>query len=385
MHALPTPSTPSHPEHKTNDPQPLPSGGRLSALDGLRGFAVLIVLFDHTLHIPAGGYFGVDVFFVLSGFLISSQLFAEGQRTGTLDLRRFFIKRCRRLLPAFFAMCALYWIIDFCFLKSTRAPEFFRLFSLLFTSNLHLARGSSPYPLLNHTWTLAVEWQFYLLWPFVVVLLAKLGFKKTSVLGVLATAILVVWFLRLRGDTYIRYDGVLIGSALALAPLSGLRWLGLKAQAAVPAVFAACVLCLLLLIFKPTLVGHQLGISVAPLLAGAIILIAVSRRNWLSTVLLENTFLARFGKISYGLYLYHFPIAALMYTQGYTLTQMTLVCVPLSVALAIVSWRHLEEPLLQARRTNGPAGGRGVPEGVSVAARLMAQGVASQQGQQAER
>ena len=116
----------------------------MRALDGLRGFAVLVVLFDHTLHIPAGGYLGVDVFFVLSGFLISSQLFAEVQRTGTVDLRHFFLKRCRRLLPAFLAMCALYWIIDFCFLKSARSPELFRLFGLLFTSNLHLAQGSSP-------------------------------------------------------------------------------------------------------------------------------------------------------------------------------------------------------------------------------------------------
>lgn len=386
MHTRSSPScpTPSHPE--APDSQPPASGGRLSVLDGLRGFAVLIVLFDHTQHIPAGGYLGVDVFFVLSGFLISSQLFAEARRSGTLDLRHFFLKRCRRLLPAFFAMCALYWIIDFCFLKEARAPEFLRLVSLLVTSNIHLADGSSPYPLLNHTWTLAVEWQFYLIWPFVVVLLEKLGFKKTSVFGALAAGLLVVWFLRFRGDTYIRYDGVLIGSVLALVAAPGSGWHALKAHAAVPVVFAVCVLCLLLLISKPTLVGHVQGISAAPLLAGAIILIAVTRPGWLSRMLLESSVLARFGKISYGLYLYHFPIAALMYTKGYTPTQMTLVCVPLSIALAVVSWRYLEEPLLRSRRAAAPAGGRGALEGVSAAARLMAsQPAESQQGQQAER
>src|SRR5688572_6695565 len=131
MHTRHVPSGQNHSLPEPADARPLSASGRLSALDGLRGFAVLIVLFDHTQHIPAGGYLGVDVFFVLSGFLISSQLFAEAQRSGTLDLRHFFLKRCRRLLPAFFAMCALYWIIDFCFLKSAQAPEFFRLFSLL--------------------------------------------------------------------------------------------------------------------------------------------------------------------------------------------------------------------------------------------------------------
>ena len=340
-----------------NERQPLPSGGRLSALDGLRGFAVLVVLFDHTLHIPAGGYLGVDVFFVLSGFLISSQLFAEVQRTGTLDLRHFFLKRCRRLLPAFFAMCALYWIIDFCFLKSTRAPDFFRLSSLLFTSNIHLAKGSNPYPLLNHTWTLAVEWQFYLVWPFVVVLLAKLGFRKIGVFSLVLAGILAVWWLRYRGDAFIRYDGVLIGAslALALAAAPGSRGHTLKTHGNVPLVFAACALLLLALIFKPTLIGHRLGITAAPLLAGALILMAVSFANWLSAFLLENRVLAWFGKISYGLYLYHFPIAALMYTHGYSHTQMTLVCVPVSIALAVVSWRYLEEPVLKWRRTNGLA------------------------------
>jgi peptidoglycan/LPS O-acetylase OafA/YrhL len=321
----------------------------MSALDGLRGFAVLIVLFDHTQNIPAGGYLGVDVFFVLSGFLISSQLFAEAQRSGTLDLRHFFLKRCRRLLPAFLAMCALYWVIDFCFLKNATRPDLFRLTSLLLTANLHWARGSNPYPLLNHTWTLAVEWQFYLLWPFVVVLLAKLRCRKASAFALLLAGMLAVWWLRYRGDGFVRYDGVLIGAALALAAAPGSAWHGLKTHGSVPLVFAACALLMLALVFKPTLIGHQLGITAAPLLAGAVSLIAVSRANWLSAFLLENRFLAWFGKISYGLYLYHFPIAALMYTHGYSHTQMTLVCVPVSIALAVVSWRYLEEPILKTR------------------------------------
>ena len=179
------------------------SGRRIPALDGLRAFAVLGVMAYHLgLGWASGGYLGVDLFFVLSGFLITSLLVEEWRGTGRIRLGAFWGRRARRLLPALFLVLiavALYaWLngrlatvatggaaID---LSGLRDDAFATLF---YVANWHLvlvhqsyfAQFSAPSPL-QHTWSLAIEEQFYVIWPLVVVGIYKIAPRRWRTVGV---------------------------------------------------------------------------------------------------------------------------------------------------------------------------------------------------------
>src|SRR5579885_2477102 len=147
-----------------NDP---PGGFHLGYrpwLDGLRGLAILAVFVYH-LQLITGGFLGVDVFFVLSGFLITSLLLEEWQRRGTISFPRFYMRRALRLLPAFFAFllaCFVYIVI----FRPDEVAAFRKeaLVAACYVSNwptLHQV----PMPTLGHAWSLSLEEQFYFLWP----------------------------------------------------------------------------------------------------------------------------------------------------------------------------------------------------------------------------
>jgi peptidoglycan/LPS O-acetylase OafA/YrhL len=175
------------PEPARSEPvtEPADPGGIrfVPGLDGLRGVAVLAVMAFHAgLGWAAGGLLGVDVFFVLSGFLVTSILLGEHARTGTLALRRFWARRARRLLPALFVLllgiCAYAWWVS-----GGVAPAQLRgdaLSTLGYVANWHYIATGQDYfvrygglsPLL-HTWSLAVEEQFYLVWPLVALVVLK--------------------------------------------------------------------------------------------------------------------------------------------------------------------------------------------------------------------
>ena len=179
-------------------PEPVRSGQRyMPGLDGLRAIAVLAVIAYHEQFGWApGGLLGVAVFFTLSGYLITDLLLAQWTGEGRIRLRQFWMRRARRLLPALFVMLALVtaWvtIVDRARLASLRGPVFA---AVTYTSNWYLiiknqsyfARFAPPQPL-DHLWSLAVEEQFYLLWPWLLLLalllLRRLGGKSARWLAV---------------------------------------------------------------------------------------------------------------------------------------------------------------------------------------------------------
>jgi peptidoglycan/LPS O-acetylase OafA/YrhL len=179
------------------------TGQHLPALNGLRAIAVLAVLAYHLqLGWASGGYLGVDLFFVLSGFLITTLLLEEWIGTGTLSLTNFWARRAKRLLPALFlvvAALAVYLVVDAHFggagangLVDLSALRGDALSTLLYVSNWHaiyahqsyFAQFSTPSPL-QHTWSLAIEEQFYLVWPPVLLLLLRLSGRSWRQLGLL--------------------------------------------------------------------------------------------------------------------------------------------------------------------------------------------------------
>lgn len=211
--------------------------GYLPALDGLRAVAVVAV-FAYHLGVPflPGGFLGVDLFFVLSGFLITTLLVAEGEETGRIRIGRFWLRRARRLLPALIGMltvsCAAAVLVGRDLTAGLRQQL---LGAALYSSNwVQIATGSSYVQrdspsLLTHLWSLAVEEQFYLLWPFVVILLLSFFTERRSrVLAVSALAVLSgIWMAvnttagadptRIYVGTDTHEFGLLLGAALALA------------------------------------------------------------------------------------------------------------------------------------------------------------------------
>src|SRR5580700_9691604 len=156
-----------------------PTLPRLPAIDGLRAVAVSAVLLYHlpVAWLP-GGFLGVDVFFVISGFLITSLVTAEVQRTGRIDLGHFWLRRARRLLPALLFMLAVvvavstFFARDALSLLASDLPAVLGYFTnwwLLFHHVSYFQSVGRP-PLVLHLWSLAVEEQFYLLWPLIVLL-----------------------------------------------------------------------------------------------------------------------------------------------------------------------------------------------------------------------
>lgn len=161
---------------------------RNPALDGLRAIAVIAVVAFHA-KLPGlrGGFLGVDVFFVLSGFLITGLLLAEIERTGRLDLASFFARRAVRLVPALLVMLAGFALVAPFFLRDVDVGTELQM-SGLFISNATYALWQVP-DFTRHTWSLATEMQFYLIWPLVMLALCRL--PSRALIAVLATLFLV--------------------------------------------------------------------------------------------------------------------------------------------------------------------------------------------------
>jgi peptidoglycan/LPS O-acetylase OafA/YrhL len=160
---------------------------RIVGIDGLRALAVLGVMAFHAdVLVARGGFFGVDLFFVISGFLITRLLLAELERSGRISLRDFYLRRARRILPAM-----LLAIAGAALAAAVLAPDALPLLrkdamaSVLFVTNWHFILQQLSYfeyigrqPLLQHLWSLAIEEQFYLLWPLIVFALASRGGRR---------------------------------------------------------------------------------------------------------------------------------------------------------------------------------------------------------------
>ena len=186
-------------------PARLPRVGYIPALDGLRALAVVAVLLYHgDVKWMPGGFLGVDVFFVISGYLITSLLLGDWREHNKIRFARFYLRRARRLLPALFLMMGVVALYALLFLPDTvgelRGQS---VAALLYVENWYLIFHDVSYfvavgrpGLLNHVWSLAVEEQFYLLWPIIFAfLLARWGRQRNKLLlavvgGVLASTVL---------------------------------------------------------------------------------------------------------------------------------------------------------------------------------------------------
>ncbi|MGW8728677.1 acyltransferase family protein [Streptomyces sp. NPDC055808] len=382
MSVLPLASTAPH-RHRA----PRPDGGRahIAALDGLRGFAVAAVLLFHAGQL-SGGFLGVDLFFVLSGYLITGLLLGAAQSGGPGALARFWIRRARRLLPALVVVVVV--TVPLVWALGTVEQLRFALGDLPWVAvqavNWHYIADGTGYwnasdtRVFAHLWSIGVEWQFYLVWPLVLAAVARGRHARRAVVAVAGAGVLVSLALTVTlgaaVDTTRAYEGtdtraaaLLLGALAATAPVRSLA-------AAIPR-RAADALCLLLaaglaaawvatdgekapLLFKGGLFLHSM--------AAALLIVVIAQVPGTRAARLVGSLLPRrLGEWSYSLYLWHWPVYLVLLPRlsGLGGWGATAVAIGVSLAAAATTKRFVEDPV---RFRSGWARGRRGPVVVAV-------------------
>jgi peptidoglycan/LPS O-acetylase OafA/YrhL len=320
--------------------------GYRPGLDGLRAIAVLLVLAGHA-RVSPGGPVGVTLFFVLSGFLITVLLLEERDRSGRIDFRAFYQRRARRLLPALILFLAVVLLV------TRDVPTVAG--ALFYVANWVYVFGSELYPI-GHTWSLGVEEQFYVVWPALLVGLLAVLRDERRLAAVLVGIIVVSIALGFVSDplttyygTHTRAHALALGALLAVALRAGwLRSVPWQARAAAWAGVAATVLA------TDWATGlWRTSVVVMPLaaLVGTVIVADLATRE---ARFIGRPSLAGIGRISYGLYLWHYSI--------FVFGEVYLAAIPLpirigplilaSLGAAVLSYQLVEKRFLrQSRRT----------------------------------
>ncbi|ATY84578.1 acetyltransferase [Kyrpidia spormannii] len=366
-------------------PEPMRSGGRyMPGLDGLRALAVLAVLAYHLNPGWApGGMLGVGVFFVLSGYLITDLLAEEWRQTGRIDLRDFWMRRFRRLIPAL-------WLLLITVILVLLVSDPGRLGSLwgdlvaafFYVSNWwyifhhisYFQQFGPPSPF-GHLWSLAVEEQFYLLWP----LLLALGLRRLSrrwmLTGILTGAILsagaMAWIYqpgvdpsRVYYGTDTRAFALLFGAALALVWPS--RHLAAALSRGRRRLLSAAGIAGLLVVLILILTSDEYGPFLYP---GGMLLLSLATLAMVAAAAHPGVAFGRIlgwaplrwiGVRSYGIYLWHYPVIVLttpLNTAGQWDGIRAGLQVAASIGLAALSWRFIEKPILRRGKSGGQVGG----------------------------
>ncbi len=348
------------------------------AIEGLRGVAVMAVLFFHAgFTWMKGGYLGVSTFFTLSGFLITALLLAERGATAQIDLRRFWARRFRRLMPASLAALALALVFGWFAADAVQQRNlagdviaclaYVANWRFLFSNQSYADLFGAPSPVLQF-WSLAIEEQFYLLYPlFAWFALHKLHKSRAWFGGVLAAMIMVSLGITLFGGlsndaiyygTETRAAEILVGALLAviiyqrrvthtIANDEGVR----TAVAGVGVVALLVCVGAWITVAQTRSEIYDGGLFVYALFSAAVILAAITPAGPVRWLLAVGP-LRYLGRISYGLYLFHWPVF-LWISADRTGLSTTAVFVPriiVTFALAILSYRFLETPVRRGDR-----------------------------------
>ena len=362
----------------TAAPQGAEARRRIGGLDSVRAVSILLVLVDHgaeayaqswvgVLFLSIGGL-GVETFFVLSGFLITMLLLAELERSGRIDYLAFYRRRIARLMPAF----VLYLLIGVAVLTWRHKPVPWEamLAGLLYVVNYYQAFTGAPTHWVSHCWSLAVEEQFYFIWPLAAGALAarRIGFARA-----LAAAIVAVWVLRaalaLAGvpEVYLyraletRADQLLAGCLLAVLVREPRIQQRLVSLWRLPGL----ALALALAVWLSTMAGHYgsyrytVGYVIEPIFIALLIHWAVQRSAGpgIAGRALRNPALVHIGRVSYGIYLFHGMLMLSVVRPVHAWTGSFVLALVLAIGVVIafstLSFRFFETPM--RRWIAGPA------------------------------
>jgi len=332
----------------------------VAGLDGLRAIAISTVFLGHAFSNVIANSVGVDMFFALSGFLITRGLVAQLESSGRIELRTFYIRRALRLFPALVVVVGTLLVVAVALkvlIQRPLMPEIkASVTALTYVMNWSHAFRLWPPGWLGHTWSLSIEEQFYLLWPLILIATYKWGGIKGSLRCAGLLALLSV-FLRLylyhsgaTGDRIYngfdtRADELLIGCALALAkPFSLSRW-------AARLWFVPVLAIAWVFFFVPWFALYTLSSTIIAAASAWLILpLWAQSIPWMATAL-EFRPIRYIGRISYGLYLWHWPTLAILRELHFARNGLKTIALTGTITLlcAAASFHFVERPILRLK------------------------------------
>lgn len=347
--------------------------GRRLDIQGLRALAVVAVIANHLTGWPRGGFIGVDIFFVISGFLITGLLLREKSASGRISLRVFYRRRIKRLLPAAVTVILTTLVVSYVVFPLARSLEVVvdAIWAFLFAANwrfvflgtdyLHATDALSP---MQHFWSLSVEEQFYLVWPALMILvfaLARRHSRQAIVIAMtLVTAASFAWSVWESSanptwayfSTFSRAWELGIGALLACAaPL----FVHLQARARTSLGWIGLTTLLAGIFLVSDVIAFPGPWALVPVLGTVLVIAAGIGATKSSLALLTNPISTYVGTISYSLYLWHLPVIVFVGTllpqrgEKYVVLSTSLI-----VALAVLTYHWIEDPL-RSRRWAFPA------------------------------
>jgi peptidoglycan/LPS O-acetylase OafA/YrhL len=345
-------------------------------LDGLRAFAVVWVVVYHCSsdvntgivwldRLIAGGDFGVDVFFVISGFLITTLILREKPAPLGLRLRRFYIRRSLRIFPVYYAAILIFWGAAYLVGDQGSVRRYVEFVPSLFAyfSDYAIAFDPDPFPVFGHSWSLAVEEKYYLLWPLVVMTLRSRA-AALAAIALIGGSILLRWsILSGAGEGAVsrvyyafdtRFDEILWGALLAFV-LHSRRGFGIAlACSGAPAIGVAATSLAVYACFATN--GDAARYVVAPLLSAVILASYVTRPDSPGSTFLEWRPIVFIGRVSYGVYIFHTLAISVAKRACDALGgefAVTWFLIPLSLAISVgvaaASFRWFETPFLKIK------------------------------------
>ena len=347
----------------------------ITGLDGIRAIAVIMVLAYHLkLALFKSGFFGVTVFFVLSGYLITGILISEVEEEGTIDLKNFWLRRIRRLVPAVMSMAVVIIFVSavvnrIIFTKGCKdflaSVLGFNNWWQIFNKVSYFEAAGVPSPF-THCWSLAIETQFYLIYPLILLGIYKLAKSRgegrakrgllfagvTLLLALISVILMIVLFdpqqdaSRVYYGTDTRAFSLLFGALLAI--LWEYRMVPRRLSASVNMVLGsvsfAVLLVMTIAINGSSNFWYRGGQFFGTILTVLMVYAVSGRKTWLSRFL-SNPVLKWIGDRSYSIYLWHYPIILLISKGIKASWWITLIEIVLSVVLAELSYRFIETPI----------------------------------------
>ena len=336
---------------------------RIPQLDAVRGLAILVVMFHnispkyplfHSDQLFRDGWMGVDLFFVLSGLLITGILLDTKQSAGYF--KNFYVRRCLRIWPLYYSLLFFMFVVvrflnssEYHLVVQTSSPWW--AFPL-FLQNFLLAISTNAAGPLGVTWSLAIEEQFYLVWPLVVRFCSITQVRQLAIAEICLSPMLryYLWLhhVDLYTNIFCRLDGLMAGALLALLIRSDNFVPSKLLQRAWILLLTAAPLAFLTEAFH----ARWIVFSFTALASAAFVYVAMfSERKWLQRIM-TNQFLVYTGTISYGLYLLHkipFGMVQVLHLDRRPYLPLPIILVA-SYALAALSWNLLEKPFLSLKR-----------------------------------